>query len=67
MKNKQKTDKRVTLNGTEVHSVALDKNGIPMLGNKMNFLTISRETGSLKDSSKEDKPVSTTSKAYLLQ
>lgn len=59
MKNKQKTDKRTTLNGTEVHSVALDKNGLPMLGAKMNFLTISRTTGRLKDWSKENKSTDT--------
>ena len=38
--NKQKTASRVTINGTEINNVALNKQGIPLLNDGMKFLTI---------------------------
>jgi len=45
--NKQKTASRVTINGTEINNVALNKRGIPQLNDGMKFLTIGH-SGSVK-------------------
>lgn len=41
-----------TINGSIVTDVALDKNGIPMLGDKLSFLTVGKESGSIKQRGK---------------
>ena len=45
--NKQRTGEATTLNGAVVTSVALNRKGIPLLDNKMHFLTIGK-SGSVK-------------------
>jgi len=45
--NKQKTASRVTINGTEINNVALNKQGIPQLNDGMKFYTVGR-SGSVK-------------------
>ena len=51
MKNKQKTTTAQTINGTDVNNVALSKSGVPQLGSKMNYMTMGRTSGSVKDRS----------------
>jgi len=46
-KNKQKIGEATTLNGVVVTSVALNRKGVPLLDNKMRFLTIGK-SGSVK-------------------
>jgi len=53
--NKQKTTCKETLNGLTVHNVALNKSGIPQLGERLGFMTIGRESGSVRDRSKKPK------------
>ena len=43
---------RETLSGAIVCNVALDKNGLPLLGNSLKFLTVGRESGSIKERGK---------------
>jgi len=43
---------KTTINGIQVNNVALNKAGIPQLGDSMNFITIGR-SGSVKDRSKK--------------
>ena len=45
--NKQKTGTATTMNGSEVTGVALNRKGIPMLDDRMKFLTIGK-SGSVK-------------------
>jgi hypothetical protein len=47
-KQKQKTATRETINGAIVTGVALNKSGIPMLTDKLGFLTVGR-SGSIRD------------------
>ena len=56
MRNKQRIAIAETINGTIVTNVALSKSGVPQLGSKLNYLTIGRTSGSVKDRSikKED-------------
>jgi hypothetical protein len=51
MKNKQKTTTAQTINGTDVTNVALSKSGVPQLGSKLNYMTIGRTSGSVRDRS----------------
>jgi hypothetical protein len=46
-KNKQRTGEATTLYGVVVSSVALNRKGIPILDDKMRFLTIGK-SGSVK-------------------
>ena len=50
-----------TLNGSVVTNVAVDRNGLPLLNNKMGFLTVSK-SGRVIDRSKTKEDMISTSK-----
>lgn len=54
-RNKHKSGTATTLNGSVITNVALDKNGMPILNDKMGFITVGINSGSVKDRSNNDR------------
>ena len=52
-RNKHKNGTAVTINGTVVNGVALDRNGLPLLNDKMGFMTVGMNSGAVRDRSKK--------------
>ena len=52
-RNKHKSGTAVTINGTVVNGVALDRNGLPLLNDKMGFMTVGMNSGAVRDRSKK--------------
>lgn len=51
-RNRHRTGTATTLNGATITNVAMSKHGIPLLGEKLSFLTVGNNSGSVKDRSK---------------
>ena len=51
-RNKHRHGTATTLNGTVVNSVALDRNGMPILNDKFGFITVGINSNSVKDRTK---------------
>ena len=53
-RNRHKNGTATTLNGAVVTSVALDRNGMPILNDKFGFITVGINSNSVKDRTKRD-------------
>lgn len=52
-RNRHRSGTATTINGTTITNVALDRNGMPILNDKMGFITVGINSGSVKDRSKK--------------
>jgi hypothetical protein len=51
-RNKHRSGTTTTLNGTTINNVAMNKHGLPILGEKLSFVTVGINSGSVRDRSK---------------
>jgi hypothetical protein len=52
-RNRHRSGTATTINGTVITNVAMSKHGLPLLGEKLSFLTVGNESGSVRDRSKK--------------
>jgi hypothetical protein len=52
-RNQHRSGIATTVNGITLNNVAMNKHGIPLLGDKHSFITVGINSGSVKDRSKK--------------
>jgi hypothetical protein len=52
-RNKHRSGTATTLNGAILNNVAMNKHGLPILGEKLSFVTVGINSGSVRDRSKK--------------